>query len=830
MPDERLARALDVFLASQEAGVEPQQVLAAHAELADLLAPMFAGGDASAAEPPKFGEYRVVREIGRGGAGVVYEAVQCSLGRRVALKVLPDTSSANATQIARLRREALVLAQLQHPHIVRVHDVGETGGQHWLAMDLVDGGTLADRLGHLRAAGGHRGGSLRAVVEIVAAVAEALEHVHAAGIVHRDVKPSNILLRADGTPLLSDFGLARGDAALTVTAANAIAGTPQYMSPEHVAGKAALVPASDVFSLGATLFESVTLCRAFDGDTTEAVLQQILLQPNPDPRRLQPALPRDLAAIVGKSLEKQVARRYASAGAFAADLRAFLDLRPVQARLPSPLRRGLRWLRREPLRMVAAVAVLLVVGLAFALWWEWPQLKAQAAARTEREYEAALARGWSLRWTSQRDECLGAFDRAIALQPHRGEALASRGLAVRAFDGIEAGLQRLAQDRAVAADGEVIDLARAVLLRTAGRHEEAAALAAAVPPVRSPVALWFAGTCEMMTPNADRAVLRSALGSISLAVRLSPVPRLPMVVQWAAAAVVADEEDALREAHRTLLQHWPEHPQALFHAARTLQRLDPSEAIRLCERARDHGMDALESRWLEYALWRQVGPVERALLAARECLPLALDDARRSVVLDFLIANGDRAAAEAGATAWLAREPQNGQARFFLAYAKSHADSDQALAVLAELVELAPDPAAALHALAGKQIEHGQRDEAIRSVRRALAMRPDFAAAHVTLVELLEVACDYDAVLGEWQRWAALHPDEAEAHWGIAAALCNVQPPRLPEALAAGMRADELAGGKDPRILEVLADVHAELGEAASAAACRASAAALRAR
>ncbi|MFO1078271.1 MAG: serine/threonine-protein kinase [Planctomycetota bacterium] len=234
MTDERLARALDVFLSCQEAGIDRPSALAANPDLADLLAPLFDGGgdDGDATEvAPSYGDHRVVREIGRGGSGVVYEAVQRSLGRRCALKVLGDGAGTDATQIARLRREALALAQLQHPHVVRVHDVGETGGRHWLAMDLVDGGTLADRITALRTGGGHRGGSLREMVEIVAAIADALEFVHRSGIVHRDVKPSNILLRADGTPLLSDFGLARGGAAPSVTVAGAIAGTPQYMSP-----------------------------------------------------------------------------------------------------------------------------------------------------------------------------------------------------------------------------------------------------------------------------------------------------------------------------------------------------------------------------------------------------------------------------------------------------------------------------------------------------------------------------------------------------------------------------------------------------------------------
>jgi serine/threonine protein kinase len=190
MTDERLARALDVFLRCQEAGAEPSRALAENPDVADLLQLLFDGERAAPAEVT-FGDYRVEGELGRGGAGVVYRAVQRSLGRRVALKVLAAGAATDPTRVARFRREALALGSLEHAHVVRVFDVGETDGRHWLAMELVEGGSLADRIAALREGGGHRGGSLREVVECAAAVAAALDHVHRAGMLHRDVKPSN---------------------------------------------------------------------------------------------------------------------------------------------------------------------------------------------------------------------------------------------------------------------------------------------------------------------------------------------------------------------------------------------------------------------------------------------------------------------------------------------------------------------------------------------------------------------------------------------------------------------------------------------------------------
>ncbi|HEX5053283.1 MAG TPA: protein kinase [Planctomycetota bacterium] len=835
MTDERLARALEIFLGCQEAGGDRAATLAAHPDLVDLLVPLFdgdagAGDDGEAEHATTFGDHRIVREIGCGGAGVVYEAVQRSLGRRVALKVLGEAAGANATQVARLRREALALAQLQHPNIVRVHDVGETGGRHWLAMDLVDGGTLADRIATLRAQGGHRGASLREVVEVVAAIADALEHVHRSGVLHRDVKPSNILLRGDGTPLLSDFGLARSDAAPTVTAVGVIAGTPQYMSPEHLTGGASLTPASDVFSLGATLFEVATLCRAFDGGSTEVVLQQILLQPVPDPRRLQPSLPRDLAAITCRALEKDPARRYHAAGELAADLRAFLDLRPVRARLPSAPRRLWRWLRREPLRaaLAAALAVLAVFAVVAAA--QLPDLREAAAARAAREYEDALTRGWTLRWSGDRDRCLAEFRRAGALQPHSAEALAHLCFATRAFDGDDAALVVLEHDRAGVDDQQLLQVTSTLLLRMAGRHADAAAGADAAAEPRTATALWLAGTADMIAPGGDAAMARRALERISLAVRLSPAPRLPMVVQWTAAAIVVGDDDALREAHRTLLQLWPEHPQALYHAARALQQLDPARAIELCRRARERGMSEPETRWLELGLWSRIGDDEQIAAAARACLPCTWDDARRSIVLNSLIGHGDVGGAEAAAAEWLQRSPGNVRAQFFLARASADADPARALDVFVDLADRFPDPPVALHALASAQRALGQHAAAVASLRRAIAARSDHGPAHVMLVELLEQQGDADGVLAEWQRWVALFPEDVAAQAGLAIALAKVEPSRLTEALAAALRADELASGSMPEVLDICAELHESLGEVTSAAACRARAATLRAR
>ena len=218
----RLERALAIYLQVTSSG-EPaasEAALAHHPDLRDLLEPLLRPEpDAGAAAPEAtIGDFDLRREVGRGGMGIVYEARQRSLGRRVALKVLAETIAADPARIARFRREATMLAQLEHPHVVRVLDAGDSDGRHWLAMEFVDGESLDQRLQRLAQAGGHHEGSLRELVAVVQRIADALAHVHDAGILHRDVKPSNILLTHDGSPRLSDFGLARATTSLTLTA------------------------------------------------------------------------------------------------------------------------------------------------------------------------------------------------------------------------------------------------------------------------------------------------------------------------------------------------------------------------------------------------------------------------------------------------------------------------------------------------------------------------------------------------------------------------------------------------------------------------------------
>jgi serine/threonine-protein kinase len=282
---------------------------------------------AGPALPGHFGDFEILEELGRGGMGVVYRARQVSLDREVALKVVLRGTWASAADLARFRAEAGSAARLSHPNIVPVYEVGQIDEQPYFTMKLVAGTTLAERL----AAGPLPG---REAAALLAPVCRAIQYAHEQGLLHRDLKPSNVLLDADGRPHVSDFGLARrieSDERWTQT--GAILGTPLYMSPEQAAGsRGQLGPTSDVYSLGAILYHMLTGRPPLQGPTALDTVLLVLEQDPPPPRLVNPLADADLEMIALRSLQKLPALRYATAGALADDLEAWLADEPIAAR------------------------------------------------------------------------------------------------------------------------------------------------------------------------------------------------------------------------------------------------------------------------------------------------------------------------------------------------------------------------------------------------------------------------------------------------------------------------------------------------------------------
>ena len=340
--------------------------------------------------PEVLGDFRLGREIGRGGIGVVFEATQISLGRRVAVKVLPPASLLDPRQLRRFEIEAQAAAALQHPGIVPVFAYGTECGVPYFAMRLIEGRNLAQIAGQRREQG-NQGLPPREVAELGRQAAEALDYAHRNEVLHRDIKPSNLLVDADQRLWIADFGLARVRGDSDLTASGDVIGTIRYLSPEQARGSRGAVDGrTDVYALGATLYELLTLRQVFEGDDRAELLRQITAEQPMAPRRLDPSIPVDLDTIVLKALAKDPAERYATAGGLASDLARFLAGQPIHARRPTWAGRGVRWARRHGRTMAAAcvMTALLLIGLAVAGWWSSARLRA-VNRRLEAEIDRA---------------------------------------------------------------------------------------------------------------------------------------------------------------------------------------------------------------------------------------------------------------------------------------------------------------------------------------------------------------------------------------------------------------------------------------------------------
>jgi tRNA A-37 threonylcarbamoyl transferase component Bud32 len=326
-----------------------------------------------------FGDYELLEEIARGGMGVVWKARQSSLNRDVALKMIRAGTLASPDEVARFLREAEAAANLQHPNIVAIHEVGEHGGQHYFSMDYVDGLDL----GALVKEGPM---SPQRAARYVKIIAEAIQFAHQRGTLHRDLKPQNVLIDAADQPRITDFGLAKimkDDSQLTQS--GVVMGSPSYMPPEQAAGRHGDIgPASDVYSLGAMLYELLTGRPPFRGATAMATLRDVMENEPAAPRRLLGTIPPDLDTICLKCLEKSPSARYPTARALAEDLDRFLKGEPIQARPASAVRKAVSWARRHPAALTA-LAALVMVALAFGVIYLFEEnafLRAQQADPT----------------------------------------------------------------------------------------------------------------------------------------------------------------------------------------------------------------------------------------------------------------------------------------------------------------------------------------------------------------------------------------------------------------------------------------------------------------
>ncbi len=419
---------------------------------------------------PKVPGYEILEELGRGGMGVVYKARQAALGRLVALKIIRAGSGADPSDLGRFLNEARAAARLQHPHVVQVHEIGTHAGQPYIALEFVDGGSLADLLSS-------RPLPPRESAHLVAVLADTMHAAHQQGIVHRDLKPANILLRKvdalrtkDGSdsvvilhassfmPKVADFGLAKqlpghaeaGSGAATLTQTGMVLGTPQFMAPEQAAGRTREVgPLSDVYALGAIMYASLTGRAPFVGAQLDVMLQ--VLEEDPVPlRRLNASVPRELETVCLKCLSKDPRKRYASARDLADDLRRYLQGKPVLARPTGIAERAWKWAKRRP--AVASVfgvtALALVVLLIGALYYNAQLRRLLSTAQGAEQRADANAQVANV----QRGLALEALQKLVfEVQEQLRDTPATRAMRERLLNTALKGLRQLA-DSAEAAD------------------------------------------------------------------------------------------------------------------------------------------------------------------------------------------------------------------------------------------------------------------------------------------------------------------------------------------------------------------------------------------
>jgi WD40 repeat protein len=416
-PASELEDIILAYLSAVDAGQAPdrREFLNRHPQFASELAAFFADQDQTASDiaplrnagpagtalpkSPSFGDYELLEEIARGGMGVVFKARQVSLNRVVALKMILAGHLASPADVLRFQTEAEMGARLDHPHIVPIYEVGEHEGQHYFSMKLMEGGSLAEQISSGRWQMDNHDRQ-RQAAQLIATIARTVEHAHQRGLLHRDLKPGNILFDLEGRAYVSDFGLCKhvppaamaGEPApvASLTVSNMVIGTPSYMAPEQAASRRTVTTAADVYGLGAILYELLTGKVPFRADTVLETLHQVTNIEPPRPRSLNPTIDRDLETIALKCLDKEPRNRFDSAAALAEDLERWLGGEPIRARPAGVVERAVKWTKRRPASaaLCALVAALLVAGVGALVWMGQAAEAAERAARLRAEKEA----------------------------------------------------------------------------------------------------------------------------------------------------------------------------------------------------------------------------------------------------------------------------------------------------------------------------------------------------------------------------------------------------------------------------------------------------------
>ncbi len=887
-----VGRMADEFLRRQEAGERPdvEEYVARYPQAAEVLRKVLASlqllrgsftgqgvpaGDSADEPTGTLGDFRLIREVGRGGMGVVYEAEQISLGRRVALKVLPFAATMDPRQLQRFHNEARAAASLHHTNIVPVHGVGCERGVHYYAMQFIEGRTLADLIAEQKGASSSLVPTMDAAEAEAAAAsaptvpravqatsaaprdaayfrraaewgiqaAEALDCAHTLGVVHRDVNPANLMVDATGRLWVTDFGLAhmKSDARLTMT--GDLLGTLRYMSPEQALAKRVVVDhRTDIYSLGATLYELLTLEPAYTGGDRQELLRQIAFEEPKPPRRLNRSIPVELETIVLKAMEKNPADRYATAKELADDLRRFLEDKAIRAKRPTLRQRAGKWARRHRAFVRATTALVLALLLlgGAAMWRE--QRQRAAAVRV---VEAGLAQAELLqqqeRWEEARAVLAVAagelegrgpealrerveqrkrdVDLLIQLEEARLQAASGNMGAGPDLEGADrlywGAFEEYGLDVAALAPQEAAERVRASAIRTrliAGLDHWAS--------VRDQLAKGNGASLRAVADQADedpwRRRLREAVGRGDRAAleelagdegTLSQPP--PSLMLLAIGLLNADSVGPAERLLRRLQARKPADFWFNFALANALGKKmppDPAERIRFYQAAlviRPQSSRVYVN--LSNALYEQ-GKLEEAEAASRKAIEFKPDYAEAHGDLSsILLAQGKPAEAEAACRKAIELKHDLAEAHNNLGnILQAQGRPAEAEAAFRTAIELKPNLAVPHYNLGLSLRDQGKLTDAEAAYRRAIELKHDYAEAYNGLGITLDDQGKLTEAEAACRKAIKLKPDLAEAHGNLGTTLLAQGKPTETE--AACRKAIELKPD--------LAEAHCILGNA----------------
>jgi len=775
--------------------------------------------DPASPDLPIVAGYKLLGVLGRGGAGIVYKALHCRLNRTVALKMLADGAWAGSEGLERFLREAETVAGLHHPNIVQLYDAGGRQGRAYFTMELIDGGSLAQRLRGARQPS-------REAAALVATVAEAVQAAHAGRVVHRDLKPSNILLTSDGTPKVTDFGLARWmepGPALTLT--GAAVGTPSYMAPEQARGETHTVgPSADVYSLGAILYELITGQPPFRGETAAQTRLQVIAQEPVPPSRLNAAVPRDLETICLKCLEKDASRRYGSAAALAEDLQRFCRDEPVTARRAGAGERLVKWCRRRPGAATALLAAFLLLAAVVGdgAWLTWRHVLTVRAVEAElqnvaqRQHESDWAGARSALERAQIELGVGGPEtlRRRIEQAHDNLDLVARLDGIRLDDAASGapGLRNpiidsgYAQAFAAAGLGKAGDDPKLVASRIAASQVRTALVAALddwAPHAEEGDQRWIAAVARYADPDPWRDQVRdpSVWGNrkkLQVLIATAPVATQSVQVLLSLGIWLAKAGGDATEFLEKVQSAHPSDFWANLTLANLLMDKQPAIAV-------GYNRAALSARPEAAAAYNNLGASLKAAGSPDKAINCFRTAVAKEPANPLMRYNLGTALSDAGKLdeaigqfrQGLQLDPGGEMTHYNLAIAlKNKGQLDQAIAEYQQALQLQPDHAEALTNLGVILCQQGHPDKAIDLYRHALKSEPELLEAHNGLGNALAAMGLTDEAFDQFRQALRIKPDDPLTRGNLAHTL-NLKGEK---AAAARLYADVLAGNSlDPK-------------------------------